>query len=33
MLVSSRNGELTLSVLVKSGKLMYSITYKGGVIL
>jgi hypothetical protein len=33
MSVSSPNGELTLNVLVKSGKPMYSITYKGGVIL
>lgn len=33
MSVSSPNGELTLNVVVKSGKPMYSITYKGGVIL
>ncbi|MBC7846702.1 MAG: glycoside hydrolase family 97 catalytic domain-containing protein [Flavobacterium sp.] len=33
MSVSSPNGELTLNVLVKSGKPMYSITYKGGVVL
>ena len=33
MSVSSPNGELTLNVLVKSGKPVYSITYKGGVVL
>lgn len=33
MSVSSPNGELTLNVVVKSGKPMYSITYKGGVVL
>lgn len=33
MSVSSPNGELTLNVMVKNGKPMYSITYKGGVIL
>jgi len=31
--VSSPNGELTLNVLVKSGQPMYSVTYKGGMIL
>ena len=33
MSVSSPNGELTVNVLVKSGKPVYSITYKGGVVL
>ena len=33
MSVSSPNGELTLNVLVKSGKPVYSITYKGGIVL
>ncbi len=33
MSVSSPNGELTLNVLVKSGKPVYSVSYKGGIVL
>ena len=31
--VSSPNGELTVNVLVKSGKPVYSVSYKGGIVL
>lgn len=33
MSVSSPNGELTVNVLVKSGKPVYSVNYKGGIVL
>lgn len=33
MLVSSPDGNLTVNVLVKNGKPVYSITYKGSVVL
>lgn len=33
MSVASPNGDLILNVLVKSGKAVYSITYKGGIVL
>lgn len=33
MSVSSPDGELTVNVLVKSGKPVYSVNYKGGVVL
>ena len=33
MSVSSPDGELILNVLVKSGQAVYSVTYKGGIVL